>query len=158
MIVRSQGLSNVFIWRASLPANFLVSLFVGPFATSCGHDAANLFRQSTNHFAVDVLLQPWSQHRIQPPDCRTLPHPSYSCTPLVICTRTHKASCIGAGQLIASNNGDDLSRKYPVIACERFTIGNTIRLSDNISWVVVHRLLLLCLQVLKYLYHILIKM
>jgi len=31
-------------------------------------------------------------------------------------------------QLIASNNG-----LYPITVRERFTIGNTVRLSDNIS-------------------------
>lgn len=57
-----------------------------------------------------------------------LPNPaaSYPRTPLEICIDAHpRRAILGAGQLIASNNGVDLSHKYPVIARERFTIGNT---------------------------------
>jgi hypothetical protein len=50
--------------------------------------------------------------------------------------RAPEANCIGTRQLIASNNGVDLSHRYPVIARERFTIKYAIRLSDNISWTV----------------------
>jgi len=72
---------------------------------------------------------------VQCPSCRMLCSASHLYTPLKIYnTHPKQIMYIETRQLIASNNGD----LYPIIVRERFTIGNTVRLSDNISRMVIH--------------------